>query len=185
MHPSEQVLERLSGALGLSTAERDYLFMLAQHRPPPLVPSTGDELRPAIRRMLEALHVPALIHTRRWDIVAWNKVWPRCFLDFSTRPAEDRNLLKILLTGADFNRDPTEHDQSARRVLAKARLDYSQSAADPARDERRPPGAPRRLDRYPLKTCATGTGSGDRCRRTSRAGSPPAHPSATPATGRP
>jgi transcriptional regulator with XRE-family HTH domain len=134
VHPSEQVLERLSGALGLSTAERDYLFMLAQHRPPPLAPSTGDEVRPATRRMLEALNVPALIHTRRWDIVAWNKVWPRCFPDLAARPANDRNLLKILLTESDFNRDPTEHEQIARRVLAKARLDYSQSADDPAFD---------------------------------------------------
>jgi hypothetical protein len=134
VHPSEQVLERLSGALGLSTAERDYLFMLAQHRPPPLAPSSGDEVRPATRRMLEALNVPALIHTRRWDIVAWNTVWPRCFPDLGARPADDRNLLKILLTESDFHRDPTEHDQIARRVLAKARLDYSQSADDPAFD---------------------------------------------------
>jgi transcriptional regulator with XRE-family HTH domain len=134
VHPSEQVLERLSGALGLSTAERDYLFMLAQHRPPPLAPSPGDELRPATRRMLEALNVPALIHTRRWDVVGWNKVWPRCFPDFGARASSDRNLLKILLTESDFHRDPTEHDQIARRVLSKARLDYSQSADDPAFD---------------------------------------------------
>jgi transcriptional regulator with XRE-family HTH domain len=134
VHPSEQVLERLSCALGLSTAERDYLFMLAQHRPPPLAPAAGYEVRPAIRRMLDSLNVPALIHTRRWDVVGWNKVWPRCFPDFASRAADDRNLLKILLTESDFRRDPTEHDQIARRVLAKARLDYSQSADDPAFD---------------------------------------------------
>src|SRR5215469_8930440 len=53
VHPSEQILERLSTALGLSAAERDYLFMLAQHRPPPLAPTTGAEIRPATRRMLD------------------------------------------------------------------------------------------------------------------------------------
>ena len=135
VHPSEQVLERLSCALGLSTAERDYLFMLAQHRPPPLAPAAADEIRPATRRMLEAIGVPALIHTRRWDVLGWNALWPRCFPDFSQRPPNDRNLLKILLTESDFHREPTEHDQIARRVLAKARLDYSQSADDPAFDE--------------------------------------------------
>ena len=134
VHPSEQVLERLSCALGLSAAERDYLFMLAQHRPPPLSPSAGAEIRPATRRMLNSLNVPALVHTRRWDVVAWNKIWPRCFPDFGARPPGERNLLKILLTEADFHRDPTEHDQIARRVLAKARLDYSQAADDPAFD---------------------------------------------------
>jgi transcriptional regulator with XRE-family HTH domain len=134
VHPSDQVLERLSGALGLSPAERDYLFMLAQHRPPPLAPVAGDEIRPATRRMLAALNIPALIHTRRWDVVAWNSIWPKCFPDFALRPAGDRNLLKILLTEADFHREPTEHDQIARRVLARARLDYSQSTDDPEFD---------------------------------------------------
>jgi transcriptional regulator with XRE-family HTH domain len=135
VHPSEQVLERLSGALGLSPAERDYLFMLAQHRPPPLAPVVVDEIRPATRRMLDALNVPALIHTRRWDVLAWNATWTTCFPDLGLRPAHDRNLLKILLTEADFNREPTEHDQIARRVLARARLDYSQSTDDPAFDQ--------------------------------------------------
>jgi transcriptional regulator with XRE-family HTH domain len=134
VHPSSQVLERLSCALGLSAAERDYLFMLAQHRPPPLAPVICDDIRASTRRMLEALNLPALVHTRRWDVIAWNWAWPRCFPDFGARAPGDRNLLKILLTESDFRRDSTEHDQIARRVLAKARLDYSQSADDPAFD---------------------------------------------------
>jgi transcriptional regulator with XRE-family HTH domain len=134
VHPSERVLERLSGALGLSPAERDYLFMLTQKRPPPLVPAGGEEVRPAVRRMLDSVNVPALVHTRRWDVIAWNQIWTRCFPDFGTRPANERNLLKILLTEADFQRDPSEHEDIARRVLAKVRLDYSQSADDPAFD---------------------------------------------------
>ena len=134
VHPSERVLERLSGALGLSSAERDYLFMLTQRRPPPLAPAGGEEVRPAVRRMLDAVNVPALVHTRRWDVIAWNEIWTRCFPDFGTRPANERNLLKILLTGADFQRDPSEQEEIARRVLAKARLDFSQCADDPAFD---------------------------------------------------
>jgi transcriptional regulator with XRE-family HTH domain len=136
VHPSERVLERLSGALSLSPAERDYLFMLAQGgRPPPIAANAADELRPSVRRMLDTLNVPALVHTRRWDIIAWNKVWGRCFPDLGAIPAHDRNLLKILLTQADFQRDPERYEQTARRVLAKARLDYSQSAEDPAFDK--------------------------------------------------
>ena len=134
VHPSERVLERLSGALGLSPAERDYLFMLTQKRPPPLALVVGDEVRPAVRRMLDSVNVPALVHTRRWDVIAWNQIWTRCFPDFGTRPANERNLLKILLTEADFQRDPSEQEDIARRVLAKVRPDYSQSADDPAFD---------------------------------------------------
>jgi transcriptional regulator with XRE-family HTH domain len=136
VHPSERVLERLSGALNLSPAERDYLFMLAQGgRPPPISANADDEVRPAVRRMLDTLNVPALVHTRRWDVIAWNKVWVRCFPDLGARPPHDRNLLKILLTQANFQRDPEGYEQMARRVLAKARLDYSQSAEDPAFDK--------------------------------------------------
>jgi len=74
----------------------------------PLAPVVGEEVRPAVRRMLDSVNVPALVHTRRWDVIAWNQIWTRCFPDFGTRPANERNLLKILLTEADFQRDPSE-----------------------------------------------------------------------------
>src|SRR5690606_2043165 len=108
-------------------AERDYLFMLAQRRPPPLAPPTVDDVRPAVRRMLEALNVPAPVHTTRWDVLAWNSTWPRCFPDFATRAPDDRNLLRILLTEPGLQRDASEYEQMVRRVLAKVRLDYSQA----------------------------------------------------------
>jgi transcriptional regulator with XRE-family HTH domain len=134
VHPSEQILERLSGALGLSAAERDYLFMLAQRRPPPLIPALGEPLRPAVQRMLDAINVPALVHTRRWDVVAWNSVCSRCFPDFGARPPAERNLLRILLTEPDFQREPTELEEIARRILPTVRLDYTQAGEDPAFD---------------------------------------------------
>ena len=134
VHPSEQILERLSGALGLSAAERDYLFMLAQRRPPRQAPSHGESLRPAVQRMLDAVNVPALVHTRRWDVVAWNGVWTRCFPDFGALPVGDRNLLRILLTEADFQRNPDEQEEIARRILPTVRLDYTQAGDEPAFD---------------------------------------------------
>jgi transcriptional regulator with XRE-family HTH domain len=134
VHPSEQILERLSGALGLSAAERDYLFMLAQRRPPRPAANPGEPLRPAVHRMLDALNIPALVHTRRWDVVAWNAVWTRCFPDFGQRPMGDRNLLRILLTAADFQRNPDEQEEIARRILPTVRLDYTQAGDDPAFD---------------------------------------------------
>src|SRR6478609_2272284 len=51
VHLSAQMLERLSAALRLSAEEREYLFALAQHRPPPLAVSTDAEVRPAIQHM--------------------------------------------------------------------------------------------------------------------------------------
>ena len=134
VNPSAQILERLSAALGLSAAERDYLFMLAQRRPPPLASAPGDPLRPAVQRMLDTINVPALIHTRRWDVVAWNPVWSRCFPDFGQRPPDRRNLLRILLTESDFQRNPEEQEEIARRILPTVRLDFTQAGEDPAFD---------------------------------------------------
>lgn len=134
VHPSERILERLSAALGLSAAERDYLFMLAQRRPPPLAPAGMEPLRPAVQRMLDTINLPALVHTRRWDVVAWNGIWTRCFPDFGERPPGGRNLLRILLTDADFQRSPGEQEEIARRILPTVRLDYSQAGDDPAFD---------------------------------------------------
>jgi transcriptional regulator with XRE-family HTH domain len=134
VHPSEQILERLSTVLGLSAAERDYLFMLAQRRPPPLSPAHVEPLRPAVQRMLDAINLPALVHTRRWDVVAWNAIWTRCFPDFGARPPGGRNLLRILLTDADFQRNPGEQEEIARRILPTVRLDFSQAGDDPAFD---------------------------------------------------
>jgi transcriptional regulator with XRE-family HTH domain len=134
VHPSDQILERLSAALALSAAERDYLFMLAQRRPPPLIAASGEPLRPAVQRMLDAINLPALVHTRRWDVMAWNAVWTRCFPDFGARPPSERNLLRILLTEPDFQRNPTEQEEIARRILPTVRLDYTQAGDDPAFD---------------------------------------------------
>jgi transcriptional regulator with XRE-family HTH domain len=135
VHPSAQILERLSAALGLSAAERDYLFMLAQRRPPPLLAIHGEPLRPAVQRMLDAINVPALVHTRRWDVVAWNSIWSQCFPDLGARAPAARNLLRILLTEADFQRRPDEQEEIARRILPTVRLDYTQAGDDPAFDE--------------------------------------------------
>jgi transcriptional regulator with XRE-family HTH domain len=134
VHPSAQILERLSAALGLSAAERDYLFMLAQRRPPPLSATRGEPLRPAVQRMLDIINVPALVHTRRWDVVAWNSIWSQCFPDLGARPPAARNLLRILLTEPDFQRSPDEQEEIARRILPTVRLDYTQSGDDPAFD---------------------------------------------------
>src|SRR3954465_4912314 len=49
VHLSAQMLERLSVALRLNAQEREYLFALAQHRPPPLTIAADTEVRPAIQ----------------------------------------------------------------------------------------------------------------------------------------
>jgi len=72
--------------------------------------------------------------TMRWDVVAWNAMVSATFRDYATLPPNGRNLLKILLTDPLYQKDPADYDATARRVLSKVRVDYSQAAGDPAFD---------------------------------------------------
>ncbi len=129
---SDRILESLCRTLRLSNEERDYLFSLAQSRPAPLELTRIEEVSPAVMRTLEALHVPALVITPRWDVVYWNRMVTKTFRDYAALPPERRNLIRILLTSPEYQIDPVEYEAMARRVLAKLRVDYSQSAGDPA-----------------------------------------------------
>ena len=131
---SDRVLESLSRTLRLSSEERDYLFSLAQSRPAPLQPTRVEEVSPAVKRTLEALHVPAEVITPRWDVVYWNRMVTQTFRDYAALPPGQRNLARILLTSPEYQVDPDAYEAMARRVLAKLRVDYSQAGADPAFD---------------------------------------------------
>jgi hypothetical protein len=133
---SADVLERISATLRMSADEREYLFALAQHRPAPPVATRTDQVSPTVARMLESLGVPAIVMTARWDVIAWNRLTVKVFRDYSTLPPERRNLLRILLVEDDaYQADPAAYEAMARRVLSKFRVDYSQSAAEPAFEE--------------------------------------------------
>jgi transcriptional regulator with XRE-family HTH domain len=131
IHVSADVLERISEALKLSTTEREYLFALVQNRPPPQKGSGDAAITPAVERMIQALAIPAIVMTARWDVVAWNRMAVAVFRDYETIPPERRNLLKILLIDdAVYAPDCEAYDTMARRVLAKFRVDYSQFSGE-------------------------------------------------------
>jgi transcriptional regulator with XRE-family HTH domain len=129
---SSTVLERISETLQLSPTERDYLFGLVQNRPPPPLAARDASLSPAVGRMLEALNMPAIVMTARWDVVAWNRLAVTVFRDYAGIPAERRNLLRILLIDETiFEPGSSAYLAMAKRVLAKFRVDYSQFRDDP------------------------------------------------------
>lgn len=135
IHVSADVLERVCAALRMSADEREYLFALVQHRPAPIVPSRAAELTPPLLHMLQAVAVPALVMTSRWDVIAWNDL-TRIFRDYASMPAAHRNLLRILLIEDEsYQRDLEQYEAMARRVLSKFRVDYSQTPNDPRFDE--------------------------------------------------
>lgn len=124
---SARVLEQVAATLKLSGDEREYLYELAQDRPPPMPHNDIDEVTPAMQRMLQALRVPAYITTMRWDVVAWNDVCAEILRDYGAMAPDKRNLLKILFSS---KRDPQEYETMANRLVAKLRVDYSQFPGD-------------------------------------------------------
>lgn len=132
---SAQVLEQISSTLKMSGEERDYLFSLVQHRPAPPVPGTGAQVTCTLQRMIDALSVPALVMTERWDVVAWNPLVAKIFRDYAELPPSNRNLLRILMLNREYQLEPAEYEAMARRVVPKFRVDFSQSANAEAFEE--------------------------------------------------
>jgi hypothetical protein len=132
IHASDRVLEGLSHTLQLTPEERNYLFSLAQSRPAAPLPGRRPEVSQAVRRTLDALNLPAVVITSRWDVVHWNPMMARTIRDYSSLPPEDRNLLRILLARPEDRVDEADYEAMARRIVAKFRVDYSQAADDPA-----------------------------------------------------
>jgi transcriptional regulator with XRE-family HTH domain len=123
---SAEVLERVCTTLRMSPDEREYLFALVQRRPAPPLATRAEAVSPPLARMLQALAVPALVMTARWDVIAWNAL-TGIFRDYDRLPPDKRNLLRILLIEDEtYQHDPMQYEAMARRVLSKFRVDYSQ-----------------------------------------------------------
>jgi hypothetical protein len=119
----------------MSADEREYLFALVQHRPAPPAATRAQAVSPTVTRMLDALAVPAIVMTARWDVIAWNRL-ARVFREYDKLPPDRRNLLRALLVDDEaYQQDPAAYEAMARRILAKFRIDYSQAPDDPAFEE--------------------------------------------------
>ncbi len=131
---SDRVLENLSRVLRMSPEERDYLFLLAQHRPAPIRAAMEEIVPDTVKRTLDALNLPAEVITPRWDAVYWNAMYARCLRDYAQLPSDRRNLMRILITSPEYQEDPAEYEALVRRLTAKLRVDYSQMVPDPPFD---------------------------------------------------
>jgi transcriptional regulator with XRE-family HTH domain len=127
---SDRVLESLSRTLRMSPDERDYLFLLAQNRTPPLSRRNAEEISPAVLRTLEALSVPALVVTLRWDIVYWNRMYAAVVRGYDDVPVADRNLVKLLMVHPEYQTDQVQYEAMAARIVSKLKMDYSQAGGE-------------------------------------------------------
>lgn len=127
--PSGAVLERIAGALLLSDAEREHLFLLALgHAPEPRY-RLDHGLPPRIQRVLDAMpDSPAFVRSLSWDVLAWNRAADAVFGYDGLEPARRNILRRIFCDPA--KRDQPERDQVARFVVAAFRADVARARAD-------------------------------------------------------
>lgn len=129
---SVQVLESLARALRLTAEERVHLFILARGDLPALVATAAPMVDAATQQVLDALSpYPAYVVNAHWDVVAWNAIACRVFLDFAALPsARERNLLRLLFTNPLLRERYEDWESVARRMLALFRVSTAQSVGE-------------------------------------------------------
>ena len=132
-HPSRQVLTALGRALMLTADEREYLFRLAGHSPPPAaMPSR--EISPGIRNLLDSMpETPAYVVDAKYDVLAWNSLATHFVGDLSLVPEPDRNMIRWMFrlpaTAAPWTE--AEAVRFTRSMIADLRASYARYPADP------------------------------------------------------
>jgi len=130
--PSDEVLERLAGALELDGAGREALFLLAQQRPPPLRPAPPPAVTPTLQRVLDGMATsPAIIKTPTWDVVAWNEAAVAVLGDYSAVPARERNVLRRLFDPENPRYASPDWESDARFAIGVFRLDVARAGDSP------------------------------------------------------
>ena len=124
--PSEEVLERLSGALELDDASREMMFLLARQRLPPLRPAQLSQVDEAIQRVLDAMPTsPAMVKTPTWDIVAWNDAAAALMGVDPALPPRERNSLRRIFSDPVMRTVMPDWEEHARSMLAVFRMDVA------------------------------------------------------------
>ena len=128
--PSADVLERIAGALMLTDAEREHLFLLGLGRPPEIRHRNQEGVSLRLQRVLDALEVsPAIVKTPTWDVVAWNRAATAVLTDYGALPPAQRNILRLFFTDPRVRAAQTDADSVARSVVAAFRADAVRAGA--------------------------------------------------------
>jgi transcriptional regulator with XRE-family HTH domain len=131
--PSTQLLTALSRALRLSDDERDHLFHLAGHQPPPAA-GTARLARAGLVRMLDLLRdTPALVLSDLGEILAQNRMSLLVHGDLDRFSGDRRYLIFRWFTDEASRalHDADDRERQARQLVADLRAAAGRRAGDP------------------------------------------------------
>jgi hypothetical protein len=124
---SSEALDRLSRALSLSRAERDYLFALAGRSDPDIRPDP--DVPTSLLAAVAAVRHPAYGLDRLWDACCWNKEAARLFRGWLDGDHQ-RNLLRFVFLESSARKLIPRWEERARHILAEFRADYARNFRD-------------------------------------------------------
>ena len=129
MQASPEALGRISQALSLSRAERDYLFKLAGRLDPEGSRGPSADAPPSLIAAVKAIESPAYGLDRLWNACCWNEAAARLFRGWLDGDCQ-RNLLRyVFLEPSARDLIPSWKDR-ARRLLAEFRADFARTFRD-------------------------------------------------------
>lgn len=140
--PSAPVLGSLIEAMRLDEDQAEYVRELADHaaRQPVVTPSDRrsprtprSAVRPQMRRVLEQLtDTPAIVLGPRTDLLAWNELARRVYVDFEAIPPAERNYVRLIFTHPPMRELFDDWPSVAKSCVAVLRREAAANPADPA-----------------------------------------------------
>jgi transcriptional regulator with XRE-family HTH domain len=130
--PSEQTTAALARALRLTQDERDHLFTLAGHTPPPRAFRT-DHPSPGLLRVLDRLDTPAQIVSDLSVTLSQNRLAEALVGDQTRHTGLRRSLIYRWFTDLDQRRihPEADHPKHSRSHVASLRAAHGRAADDP------------------------------------------------------
>ncbi|MCD7438788.1 helix-turn-helix transcriptional regulator [Streptomyces lincolnensis] len=129
---SAEVLDSIARALRLTDAEHAHLTHLAkpkQHKKKQA--ARTEQVRGAVRQLLDSIEVPAYVTGRRTDILAWNRMAAALFGDWAELPAQERNWARLVFLRPEYRELFRPWEQKATDIVAYLRMDAGCHPDDP------------------------------------------------------
>lgn len=132
IHPSRSVLDSVARALQLDDGERAHMIDLIEHCANSKRPLRPQNVRPALRQLVEAVgNVPALVLGRRTEVLAGNPLAFLLLADFPSMPLQERNLTRWIILDPRAKELFTEWKTVAAEATGALRVDVGRHPNDP------------------------------------------------------
>ncbi len=129
---SASVLDAIARVLQLNSAERDYLFALANPPRSKSVAPPAPRLRPGLRRALDLMtDVPALVLGPRQDVIAINDLGAAFYVGLDSLPPTQKNMIRYIFTVDAARALYDDWATTARTVVAELRAYAGTHPHDP------------------------------------------------------